>query len=102
MRVLVTRPEEDAGALVAALAARGHETLVEPMLTVGPVPGVTPPLDLEGVQALLFTSANGVRALARLAERRGSPGDAVALGREVGAELRAAAGPAFFTALGLG
>ncbi|MEE8533679.1 MAG: hydroxymethylbilane synthase, partial [Alphaproteobacteria bacterium] len=36
---------------------------------------------------------------AHRAERRGSLADAVALGREVGAELRAAAGPAFFAAL---
>ncbi len=34
------------------------------------------------------------------AERRGSPDEAVALGRDAGAELRAAAGPAFFEALG--
>ena len=73
MRVLVTRPEEDAAALVAALKARGHEALVEPMLTVAPAPGVTPPLDLDGVQALLFTSANGARAFARLSERRDLP-----------------------------
>jgi uroporphyrinogen-III synthase len=73
MRVLVTRPEEDASTLVAALAARGHEALVEPMLRVAPAPGVAPPLDLDGVQALLFTSANGVRAFARLAERRDLP-----------------------------
>ncbi len=73
MRVLVTRPEEDAGALVAALQARGHEALVESMLTVAPAPGVTAPLDLDGVQALLFTSANGVRAFARLSERRDLP-----------------------------
>ena len=73
MRVLVTRPEEDASALVAALHARGHEVLVEPMLTVAPAPGVAPPLDLDGVQALLFTSANGVRALARLTARRDLP-----------------------------
>jgi hydroxymethylbilane synthase len=36
---------------------------------------------------------------AHRAERRGTVADAVALGREVGAELRAAAGPAFFAAL---
>jgi hydroxymethylbilane synthase len=39
---------------------------------------------------------------AQRAERRGSPGEAVALGRDAGAELRAAAGPAFFAALGAG
>ena len=36
---------------------------------------------------------------AHRAERRGSLADAEALGREVGEELRAAAGPAFFAAL---
>ena len=36
---------------------------------------------------------------AHRAERRGSLADAVALGRDAGAELRAAAGPAFFAAL---
>jgi hydroxymethylbilane synthase len=34
-------------------------------------------------------------------ERRGSASEAAALGREVGEELRAAAGPEFFAALGL-
>jgi hydroxymethylbilane synthase len=38
---------------------------------------------------------------AHRAERRGSASDAAALGRDAGAELRAAAGPAFFAALGL-
>jgi hydroxymethylbilane synthase len=36
---------------------------------------------------------------AHRAERRGTIADAVALGRDAGAELRAAAGPAFFAAL---
>jgi hydroxymethylbilane synthase len=39
---------------------------------------------------------------AHRAERRGSPGEAAALGRDAGAELRAAAGPAFFDALTVG
>jgi hydroxymethylbilane synthase len=37
---------------------------------------------------------------AHRAERRGSAAEGAALGRDAGAELRAAAGPAFFTALG--
>ncbi len=89
MRVLVTRPEEDAAALVAALKARGHEALVEPMLTVAPAPDVTPLGDLDGVQALLFTSANGARAFARLSKRRDLP--VLAVG-DASAEAARAAG----------
>ena len=45
----------------------------------------------------LVAMPDGSRA--HRAEQRGAVGDAVALGRAVGAELRAAAGPAFFAAL---
>jgi uroporphyrinogen-III synthase len=73
MRVLVTRPLEDVGPLVAALEARGHEAVVEPMLSIERRADVSLPLPLDGVQALLFTSANGVRAFAELASERGLP-----------------------------
>lgn len=73
MRVLVTRPLDDVGPLVAALQARGHTALVEPMLSIERRAGVALPLPLEGVQALLFTSANGVRAFADLAPERDLP-----------------------------
>ncbi len=73
MRVLVTRPEDDARSLVAALEARGHEALVAPMLTIAPAPGVEAPLALDGVQALVFTSANGARVFARLSDERDLP-----------------------------
>ncbi|MSP68246.1 MAG: uroporphyrinogen-III synthase [Alphaproteobacteria bacterium] len=66
--VLVTRPSEEAAALAAALTARGHGVLNAPLLEIRPRPGVR--LDLGGVQALLATSANGVRALAAATERR--------------------------------
>ena len=62
-RLLVTRPAEDAGPLVAALKEIGAEATVEPLLAIVFHPG--PPLDLQGVQALLVTSANGARAFAR-------------------------------------
>ncbi len=65
LRALVTRPEEDAAPLAAALAKRGIDVAVEPLLTVEPIAEAV--IDLSGVQALLFTSANGVRAFARLA-----------------------------------
>ncbi len=63
MRVLVTRPLEDANTTAAQLSARGHSALISPLLSVVEFAG--PPVDLSGVQAILATSANGVRALAR-------------------------------------
>jgi uroporphyrinogen-III synthase len=72
MRVLVTRPEADAAELVAALEARGHQALVQPLLDIEPI-APEPPLELAGAQALLFTSANGVRAFARVTPERGLP-----------------------------
>jgi len=74
-RVLVTRPEEDSGPLVAALAGRGHAVLRQPLLRIVYEEGAPP--DLNGVQALLFTSANGVRAFARRSDRRDLPAYAV-------------------------
>jgi uroporphyrinogen-III synthase len=68
MRVLVTRPAEDAMETAALLRERGHEPVIAPLLGVHYHDG--PPLDLDGVQALLATSANGVRALARRTARR--------------------------------
>lgn len=61
-RILVTRPEQDASATAARLRDLGHDALITPLMAVHFLPG--PPLDLAGVQALLVTSANGVRALA--------------------------------------
>jgi uroporphyrinogen-III synthase len=67
-RALVTRPEEDAAPLAAALAARGIDVALEPLLAIEPLADAA--LDLAGVQALLFTSANGVRAFVQLARDR--------------------------------
>ena len=69
-RALVTRPREEAEELAAALAARGLEALVEPLMEVH-YQAAAP--DLEGVQAVLCTSANGVRALARASGERRLP-----------------------------
>lgn len=68
MRILVTRPREDSDRLARALEAKGHDVVVEPLFTIEPEPGA--PLDLDGVQALLMTSANGVRAFAARSARR--------------------------------
>lgn len=67
MRLAVTRPLEDARALKAALEAQGHEVLLAPVMEIVAQPR---PLDLTGVQALLATSANGVRALAASTSER--------------------------------
>jgi uroporphyrinogen-III synthase len=67
-RALVTRPQEEAVSLAAALSRRGIDTIIEPMIEVyfrtTAVPG------LAEAQAILCTSANGVRALARVTEER--------------------------------
>jgi uroporphyrinogen-III synthase len=71
MRVLVTRPQADAAPLIEALQALGYQVLNEPLLAVEPIR--TARIDLDGVQALLFTSANGVRVFAELSPARGLP-----------------------------
>jgi uroporphyrinogen-III synthase len=80
LQALVTRPREEAEELAAALAARGVGAVIEPMLQVHLRAEASP--DLTGVQAVLCTSANGVRALARASAERRLPllavGDATA------------------------
>lgn len=71
MRLLITRPAEDAAPLAALLAEKGIDSLIEPLLTIQPTQGPAP--NLGGVQALLMTSANGVRAFARLSDARTLP-----------------------------
>ncbi|HKP27641.1 MAG TPA: uroporphyrinogen-III synthase [Dongiaceae bacterium] len=68
MRILITRPIEDARPLADALEERGIEVLIEPLLEIRHLEDAE--IDLDGVQALLFTSANGVRAFAALSPRR--------------------------------
>jgi uroporphyrinogen-III synthase len=87
VRVLITRPVEDSGPLIADLKARGIEALMAPLLEIEFIDG--PQLNLVDVQALLMTSANGVRAFARRSENRKikvmAVGDATArVAREMG------------------
>jgi uroporphyrinogen-III synthase len=71
MRLLITRPKDDAVAIAELLRARGHVPIVAPLMDVQFREG--PEITLEGVQALLATSANGVRAVARRTSRRDVP-----------------------------
>ena len=80
MRLLITRPQEDAAALAKRLSERGIEALIEPMFDIVHQPAGAP--GLHGAQAILLTSANGARALAALSTVRWVPvlavGDATA------------------------
>ncbi|HEY1505881.1 MAG TPA: uroporphyrinogen-III synthase [Stellaceae bacterium] len=100
MKVLVTRAEGDAEKLAARLAERGHHSVIENLMTIRFRPeaarGIGPFLD--GVQALLFTSANGVRAFAEATPLRDfrvfAVGDATAAASRVAgfAEVASAGG----------
>jgi uroporphyrinogen-III synthase len=68
MRVLITRPLQDGEETARQLALRGHQGLVAPLMSVRFLDG--PEVMLDNVQAILATSANGVRALARRTPRR--------------------------------
>jgi uroporphyrinogen-III synthase len=59
MRVAITRAEPDASRTAERVRARGHEAIVAPLLTIVPCAYDT---NTEGAQAIVFTSANGVRA----------------------------------------
>jgi uroporphyrinogen-III synthase len=73
-RVWVTRAEPGATATAERLHARGHTLLVDPVLAVRETGAA---IDLDGVAALAFTSANGARAFARTTSRRDLPAFAV-------------------------
>ncbi|MBB5753766.1 uroporphyrinogen-III synthase [Prosthecomicrobium pneumaticum] len=100
MRLLVTRPAEDAARTAARLEALGHTAILAPLAE----PLILPPPDLsEPPSALLLTSANAVRALAawdRVAAWRALPvltvGDRTAeAAREAGfSDVESAAGDA--------
>ena len=68
MKILITRPQEDGKEIARRLAERGHQALLAPLLTPRFHDGPEP--DLKGVQAILATSANGIRAFVHRSQRR--------------------------------
>ncbi len=96
MRVLVTRPEADASRLSARLEAAGHSVIAAPLLDI--IFEDADASSFTGFQAILLTSANGARALARLSPKRDTPilsvGDATArTARDLGfSDVRTAGG----------
>jgi uroporphyrinogen-III synthase len=90
VRLLVTRPEPDGERTAALLRARGHEVLALPMLRIEAITDAA--LGPGPWAAVLFTSANAVRAVAahrRFGELVGLPAYAV------GARTQAAAAAGF-------
>jgi len=68
-RIWITRTQPGADVTADRVRALGHDSVVAPLLAVSLVPDVA--VDLGGVAALAFTSANGVRAFADLSGERG-------------------------------
>lgn len=66
MRLIVTRPEEDATPLARRLTSLGHEVVVAPLLTIRRCYEAA--VAARDYQAVLITSANGARALTGRAE----------------------------------
>lgn len=79
LRIAITRALPDAERTAQAIRTRGGEPLIAPLLSIETRAFDT---DLGGVQALLFTSAAGVRAFAEASDERARPvlcvGDATA------------------------
>ena len=71
MRLIVTRPAEDAGPLRDKLAALGHTVTIVPLLRIVPRPGVTIPR--RSYQAVAATSANAIRVLTDHAHLKSLP-----------------------------
>jgi uroporphyrinogen-III synthase len=61
-RIWITRTQPGADATAERVRAMGHEAIIAPLLAVHTVEN--PEIDLRGVAALAFTSANGVRTFA--------------------------------------
>lgn len=70
MKVLITRPEPDASAFAALCASRGLAPVVAPLMEIAIL---KQEIGLSGVGALVFTSANGVRAFAANSAERNLP-----------------------------
>ena len=85
VRVVVTRPEAQAGELVARLGALGHDVIVCPLIAIEPVGPDR--VDVDVYEWVVVTSPNGARELARRA--RGRPRRLAAIGPGTAAELEA-------------
>jgi uroporphyrinogen-III synthase len=86
VRVLVTRPREQARPLVDALRALGFDVVVQPLIRIEPLSDE--PIDVEGYDCVIVTSPNGARELAR--RMSGEPLMVAAIGPGTAAALEEA------------
>jgi uroporphyrinogen-III synthase len=77
VRILLTRPEGRNEELAGALRSAGHEAECVPLIALEPLGDE--PIDLDGYDWVLVTSATGARELGR--RGRGRPGRFAAIGR---------------------
>jgi len=64
VKVIVTRPRDQAGPLVARLEQLGHEVVECPLIEIEPFDD---PVDVDGYEWVIVTSPNGARELVRRA-----------------------------------
>lgn len=90
MRIVVTRPREQAAELARRLEALGHEVVVCPLIETEPLGDE--PIDLSSYDWLVVTSSNAARELARRGS--GRPARVAAIGPGTAAALDEAGLPA--------
>jgi uroporphyrinogen-III synthase len=71
MKIIITRPEEDAQPLADKLSALGHSSVLIPLLKIVARRGIEIPG--RNYQAICLTSANGVRALTDISNMKSIP-----------------------------
>jgi uroporphyrinogen-III synthase len=86
VKVVVTRPRDQAGPLVQRLEALGHEVVACPLIEIERLS--SDPIELEGYDWVIVTSPNGARELARRA--RGAWPRVAAVGPGTAETLRSA------------
>jgi uroporphyrinogen III methyltransferase/synthase len=83
VKIIVTRPRDQAGPLVARLEELGHEVVECPLIEIEPFEDV---VDVDGYEWVVVTSPNGARELARRA--RGAMPKVAAVGPGTAETLR--------------
>jgi uroporphyrinogen-III synthase len=83
VRIVVTRPREQAGELAARLEQLGHQVAVCPLIEIEPIGSEE--IDVSGYDWLLVTSPNAARELSR--RMRGRPKRVAAIGPGTALEL---------------